>query len=184
MLRYQPTLRTTRLQLRPFVAEDAKSLRELAGAREIADTTIGIPHPYTLVAAKSWIASLSHFFRNGTAVHFAVELRETPTLIGSAALREIGSEHRQGELAFWIGTDWWGSGYGTEAAWEVVRFGLEEMELNRIYAYALARSPASSKVLSALGMKQEGVLRQRIRKWGAFEDVSIYAILLEEATGK
>jgi ribosomal-protein-alanine N-acetyltransferase len=166
------------------VAEDATPLHELAGAREVADTTIGIPHPYSLAAAKSWIASLTHFFRNGTAVHFAVELRETPTLIGSVSLRDMDSEHRQGELAFWIGTDWWKRGYATEAAWEAVRFGLEEMELNRIYAYSLVRSPASSKVLAALGMRQEGVLRQRIRKWGAFEDVSIYALLLEDATGK
>jgi RimJ/RimL family protein N-acetyltransferase len=184
LLRYQPTLRTTRLQLRPFVAEDAVPLHELAGAREVADTTIGIPHPYSLAAAKSWIAALSHFFRNGTAVHFAVELRETPTLIGAVSLRDIDSEHRQGELAFWIGTDWWKRGYATEAAWEAVRFGLEEMELNRVYAHALARSPASSKVLAALGMRQEGVLRQRIRKWGTFEDVSLYSILLEDATGK
>lgn len=53
MLRFQPSLRTTRFLLRPFLAEDAPDLQELAGAREIADTTISIPHPYSLAFAKS-----------------------------------------------------------------------------------------------------------------------------------
>jgi len=32
-------------------------------------------------------------------------------------------------------------------------------------------------VLEKIGMKREGLLRQRIRKWGVFEDVVILAIL-------
>jgi RimJ/RimL family protein N-acetyltransferase len=36
-------------------------------------------------------------------------------------------------------------------------------------------------VLLALGVKQEGLLRQRLRKWGRFEDVSVYSILIGDA---
>ena len=31
-----------------------------------------------------------------------------------------------------------------------------------------------------IGMKREGVLRQRVRKWGQFEDVVLMALLREE----
>ena len=42
----QPTLVTERLTLRPFLPDDAFDIERLAGMREIADTTLTIPHPY------------------------------------------------------------------------------------------------------------------------------------------
>ena len=48
----QPILRTQRLVLRPFVVDDALGVQVLAGAREIADTTLHIPHPYPAGAAE------------------------------------------------------------------------------------------------------------------------------------
>ena len=39
---------------------------------------------------------------------------------------------------------------------------------------------ASINVLRKIGMKQEGVLRQRARKWGVFEDVVCLAALAED----
>ena len=54
----QPVLRTSRLALRPFVLDDALAVQMLAGAREVADTTMHIPHPYPLGAAQVWIGIL------------------------------------------------------------------------------------------------------------------------------
>ena len=52
-------LKTERLILRPLVAEDAPSVARLAGRREIADTTLSIPHPYSEQQAREWIAMRS-----------------------------------------------------------------------------------------------------------------------------
>ncbi len=41
----------------------------------------------------------------------------------------------------------------------------------------MVRNPASGRVLEKVGMKREGLLRQRVRKWGVFEDVVLMAIL-------
>jgi [ribosomal protein S5]-alanine N-acetyltransferase len=35
-------------------------------------------------------------------------------------------------------------------------------------------------VLRAVGMQREGVLRQRVQKWGVYEDVVLYAVLRDE----
>ncbi len=180
MLRHPPSLRTERLRLRPFIAEDADAIHQLAGVRELADTAISIPHPFSLAAAKSWIAGLPHFFRTGTAVQFALALKSSTELIGSVALEAIDSQNAQAELTFWVGAPWRGVGYATEAAGETIRFGFSQLSLNCIYAHHLARDPKSGHVLRKLGMKQEGVLRQRVRKWGVFEDLVLYAILRED----
>ncbi len=181
MLRYQPSFQSERLRMRPFIADDAPALHHLADVREIADTTITIPHPFSLAAAKTWIASLPHLFRAGTAVHFAMELNETGELIGASALRDIDKAHCRAEIDFWLGVPWWGQGFATEVARATLRFGFRELALNRIYAYAMVRHKSSEKIFHKLGMQQEGLLRQGVRKWGEFEDVALYTILSEEA---
>ncbi|HEU5303919.1 MAG TPA: GNAT family N-acetyltransferase [Gemmatimonadales bacterium] len=175
-----PTLRTARLLLGRFEPEDAAELQRLASAREIADTTLSIPHPYALDHARAWIANQRRESVRGRATNFAVRLSPGSTLIGSIGLRDIDPEHLQAELGFWIGREWWGQGYASEAAREMIRFGFDELGLNRIYAHHMVRNPAAGHVLRHAGMQREGLLRERVRKWGVFEDVVLYAILREE----
>ena len=65
----------------------------------------------------------------------------------------------------------------TEALRAVVRFGFEEMNLNRIEAQHETANPASGRVMEKVGMRKEGVLRQRLRNKGKFVDVALYAVL-------
>jgi RimJ/RimL family protein N-acetyltransferase len=179
----KPTLRTARLVLGEFTLGDAADVQRLAGAREIADTTLAIPHPYELKHALEWIEQQQLETAGGPSLSFAVRLLSTGALIGSVGLRDIDPEHRHAELGFWIGRDWWGHGYAREAAGAVLRFGFEVLELNRISAHHLARNPASGRVLRAVGMQREGMLRQRVRKWEKYEDVVLYAILRSDLDG-
>ena len=174
-----PAIRTARLLLRPFVASDAGRVAELAGAFEIADTTISIPHPYPPELAGDWIAKHEQEPYRSHAVTLAVS-EPASGLVGCVELRDIDSEHAQAELGFWIGKPFWGLGYATEACAALLRFGYESLDLNRVYAHHMARNPASGRVLLKLGMCHEGLLRQRVRKWGRFEDVMVYAALRED----
>lgn len=76
----------------------------------------------------------------------------------------------------------WGQGFATEAARAVVRHGFETLGLNRIYAHHMTRNLSSGRVLERIGMRREGLLRQRVLKWGRFEDVVIYAVLRGDVT--
>ena len=175
-----PTIRTERLLLRPFARADAGAVTELAGAFEIADTTISVPHPYSLQVAVDWIAGHRRARQRGQGFRFAVTQAESAQLVGCVELRDLNQEHAQAEMGFWIGRPFWGHGYASEAGSAIVRFGFESLGLNRIYAFHMARNPASGKVLQKLGMQREGILRQRVRKWGRFEDVMAYAVLRSE----
>jgi RimJ/RimL family protein N-acetyltransferase len=176
----QPNLETERLLLRPLTLDDAASVARLAGSREIAHTTTTIPHPYSEEQARVWIAAHTGQSDAGKAMVFGVVTREDAQLIGAVGLREIDSEHSQAEMGFWIGVQSWGKGYATEAARRVVRYAFEESKLNRVYAHHMVRNPASGRVLEKVGMKREGLLRQRVRKWGVFEDVVLLAILHDD----
>ena len=178
----QPTFTTERLILRPLAAFDAEEIRSQAGQREIAATTLAIPHPYPEGVAERWIAALAGKFERGEEAVFGVVLQAESRLIGAVGLR-IEQEHQAAEMGYWIGKDYWGQGYATEAARVVLRYGFECWRLHRIYAHHMGKNPASGRVLQKLGMQHEGRLRQHIQKWGVREDLEFYGILRSEWVG-
>ena len=175
----QSTLETSRLVLRPFRASDAPAVRQLAGDRLIADTTLSIPHPYEDGAAEEWIATHAPAFKAGTLAVFAMVRREDEGLVGAISLK-IDRDFDKAELGYWVGTPFWNSGYATEAAVAIIDYGFRDRNLNRISAKHLARNPASGRVMQKAGMQPEGTARQDTKKWGRYEDLVSYGILREE----
>ncbi len=174
-----PTLTTQRLRLRPFSLDDALRVQELAGAYEIAETTANIPHPYEDGVAEEWISTHAEAFEHEQGVSLAIELLPDGPLIGAIGLM-LHLKHEWAELGYWIGVPYWNRGYCTEAAREVLRYGFQEMGLNRIQARYMPKNPASGRVMEKIGMQREGVLRQSLKRFGEIEDAVMYSILRSE----
>lgn len=174
----QPELRTARLTLRPFRASDAPGVRRLAGAREIAENTLNVPHPYPEGAAEAWIASHGPAFARGEMAAFAVT-QPDGTLVGACGLR-MESEDAIAELGYWIGVPYWNRGYASEASRAVVDFGFETLGLQRIWARVFVRNPASARVAEKAGLRHEGTLRRNLRKGDELLDHHVHGILREE----
>lgn len=175
----QPTLITERLTLRPFVADDAFNVERLAGMREIADTTLNIPHPYPHGGAGDWIGLHTPAWNEGSSATFAIVATDSAKLVGAISLM-IKREHRRAELGYWIALDSWNRGYATEASRRVIDFGFEVLGLHRIEARHFLRNPASGRVMRKLGMQQEGVERDWAIKWDRYESLAVYSILEPE----
>ena len=175
----QPTLTTDRLTLRPFRADDAFDIERLAGVREIADTTLTIPHPYPHGAAAEWILTHAPAWEKGTAATFAVVENESGRLVGVAALM-IKRDHRRAELGYWVALDRWNQGYATESNQRLVDFGFEVLGLHRIESRHFLRNPASGRVMLKLGMKAEGIERDAAVKGDRYESFAVYSILEDE----
>jgi RimJ/RimL family protein N-acetyltransferase len=177
----QPTLATERLILRPFRLDDASEVQRLAGAAQVADTALNIPHPYLDGMAEAWIATHESAFDRGDLVVFAIALAAGP-LVGAISLR-LEPDHGRAELGYWVGVPYWGRGYATEAGRAVIGYGFDVLGLNRIHAAHLVRNPASGRVMVKLGMLREGTHRQHVRKDGRFEDLDRWAILRTDSRG-
>jgi ribosomal-protein-alanine N-acetyltransferase len=178
-LKNQPTLKTERLLIRPFELADGPRVQLLAGDKDIASTTLNIPHPYEDGMAEEWISTHREGFEKGEFINFAIVLSSTNELIGAIGLT-LRQEHVHAELGYWVGKPYWNSGYCTEASNRVVKYGFEDLSLHRIHAMHLSRNPASGKVMQKIGMKPEGRRREHILKWGTFEDVECYGLLKSE----
>lgn len=175
-----PVLRTRRLQLRPLRRSDALAIQKAASMRDIADTMISLPHPYPGGEAERYIARQQAEREADHATTFVIEQKKDGLFCGLVEIREIEREHSQAELSFWLTVEYWGQGYMSEAVHAVLPYVFTSLNLNRLYAYHMLRNPGSGCVLEKNGFKQEGLLRQRVRKWEQFEDVALWAVLKQE----
>ena len=174
-----PTLQSKRLLLRPFQLSDATDVQRLAGEKEVAATTLNIPHPYLDGMAESWIATHADQFEENNAVTLAILLKEDAILVGAIGLTNVAPNH-QAEMGYWIGKPYWNHGFCTEAAARLIRYAFDDMGLIRIHAHHLHRNPASGRVMRKLGMQHEGTLRQHVKQGGLPDDVEFYGILQHE----
>src|SRR5258708_37499397 len=115
-------LQTERLTLRLHARSDIPALMPLIGAREVAATTLRIPHPYTEADAQNFIAGTQEELSSGSGLRLGIVLRESDTLCGGVGLR-VEPDHRRAALGYWIGVPHWGerllhgSGQGDGAIW-------------------------------------------------------------------
>ena len=167
---------TERLLLRPWTESDIPALIPLIGAREVAATTLRIPHPYTYEDAEAFLRHSREVNEGGQGVRLAVLLREDATLCGGIGL-VTEPRHQHAELGYWLGVPYWGKGYATEAARAVVDYGFNELKLHRIFASHFPNNPASGRILRKIGMTYEGRLRDHIYKWDEFHDMELYGIV-------
>jgi [ribosomal protein S5]-alanine N-acetyltransferase len=171
----QPTLETPRVRLRPYTETDIPELLPLIGTPEVAATTLRIAHPYTEQDAKAFLS----LAKDPGKLWLAITLRSDGRQIGGIGLR-VENQHQHAELGYWLGAPFWGHGYATEAAREILRYGFETLALHRIFASHFKHNPASGRVLKKIGMKYEGCQREHLLKWDRFVDSELYGILRRE----
>lgn len=172
-----PTLKTPRLTLRPFNLDDAKEVQRQAGHPDVAATTATIPHPYLDGMAEQWITGHAISFEAGTDVAWAMTMADSGKLVGCISLMGISRTHKRGEVAYWVGKEFWGQGFCTEATKAVIQYSFEKLDLVRVTSRHMHSNPASGKVMLKAGMQQEGILRKDYSKNGQFVDMVVYGIL-------
>lgn len=178
-MKTMPTLKSERLTLQAFKLDDAKDVQKLAGDKRIAVTTLDIPHPYPDGAAEEWIATHQKEYEENKSIIWAITKNDNEKLIGAISFT-LRLEFSKAEFGFWIGVPYWNKGYATEALSTILKYGFEELKLNKIYAHHFHTNPASGKVMLKNGLKEEGYLREDIIKNGKYIDVKIYSILRSE----
>lgn len=162
------------ISLQKPVRADAKRLASAGNHPVIASTMISLPSPFMTKDAEAWIAGLAE--RSDVDGYLIID-RVQSALIGAAELRDIDQEHRQAEASFWLTPACWGRGFASAALLKLTRIAFDRHGLNRVYAFHMARNPASGRVMAKCGFHVEGRLRERVWKEGRGEDVILWSRL-------
>lgn len=172
-------LETKRLLLRRLTTDDSERVEELAGDYDVAKSTLNIPHPYPKGSAIQFIESILIAEKNNKIVMFAITEKESKLLIGLININ-LSAPYKRGELAYWVGKQYWGKGYGTEATKALLEYGFNQLNLNKIFAASFTSNPGSWRIMEKVGLKYEGTLKQHVARFGQFYDLAYYGLLKEE----
>ena len=150
------TIKTARLNLRPFDETDARRIAYLAGDYDVARSCGRVPHPYSYKMAVDWLATHPKKLESGAEFPFAIEL-ERDGLIGSIGVNRLGkTPAAPWELGYWLGKPYWGLGYATEAACALMQWAQAELGAKVFTAGHFTDNPVSGNVLVKLGFIRAG----------------------------
>jgi len=170
-----PNLETDHLILRPLREADFADFFEYAQDPAVASSGMWTPYESEEIARADFTHLLS-LYPHGF-MWWALEEKADGKMIGRCQLDRYDPDDARAEISYALNQRYWGRGYISEAASCVVRYGFENLKLNRISAAVFPDNMASVRILEKLQMTREGCLRQHRTVDGIRKDVLLYAVL-------
>ena len=138
---------TERLTTKKLSALDKARLTELIGDPSVSETLSNVPYPYTDEDAEYWMGIVH-------SSEFNLNIFHDGLLIGGIGLTPQGDGCC--ELGYWLGFEYWGKGYATEACHSLLDYASIETCFRQVRANVYEGNSASSNVLEKVGFKQIG----------------------------
>ncbi|MFE8699775.1 GNAT family N-acetyltransferase [Cytobacillus sp. FJAT-54145] len=183
MIMYEgtPKIETKRLTLRRLEHIDAQSVYDnWISDERVTDNRINAAHKSISETVERLVKIVSGYDSKDFC-YWGVELKSCGELIGEIDLYNFDSSTGNCEVSYSIGYKWWKQGYGTEALRAVVDYGFRYMNIHKISAAHNTDNPASGKIMSKVGMVQEGIIKHMIRNSkNQYKDCAIWGILQED----
>lgn len=144
-------LETERLVINAFSPSDKKVWRTIEANPEVRKYIDG--QPLSPKDADAYIDEIIESYRTNGFGRYAVRHRESGLLMGMCGFRAI----RYGlDFGYRYAPEYWGQGYGFEAASSVLDFGLNKQKLGPIVALAFKANTASIHLIEKLKFKSLG----------------------------
>ena len=176
-------LKTKRLAIDPFTENDARDFYEIVNNPEVLRYI-----PESRVSFEKFMETFGRVQEryktnrpnNITRFSLAVREQETRRLAGWVGLGRLEINPEEIEIYYGMGRESWGRGYATEAARELLKYGFENLKLDRIVAIVLPDNHASVRVIEKIGLKFVRDIAGLPEKHKFFEGVKYFALTRTE----
>ena len=131
---------------------------------------------------KAWYTSL---LANSKDYTRGIFLTSDGSLVGYAGICNISDFNKSGEYFILIGNkELWGKGIGTSVSQQIIDYGFEKLNLNRIFLTVSEPNIGGILAYKKAGFKIEGRLRDACFRDGNFHDKIVMSILKSEFNDK
>ncbi len=169
---------TKRLALTEIKIEDINDIHILNSIPEVDEfNTLGIPK--TIKDTEKIFIPLINAQQKKTRDSYTwkITLKETNQFIGMAGFTLSNDKFKLGEIYYKLHPDYWGNGYATEIAKQLVKTGFDDFDLQKVEAGVATENIKSIRVLEKIGMTREGLRRKILPIRGVWKDNYHYAIV-------
>ena len=156
-------IRTARLLLRPFTADDLAAHHAAVWGDPQVTTFLPGGQPRSLEETQLVLNRYLSCWERDNDAAWAVVLPESGRLIGECGMSVKANRERDVEISYALASDQWGQGYATEVARACLHFGFEGFGLPYLRAVASPENAASRRVMEKLGMTFDGLIRYPVR---------------------
>lgn len=150
-----PELRTSRLHLRVWRADDRKPFAAMNGdARVMAY----FPAPLSAAESDALAMHIEAGFQQRGFGFWAVEIPSVTTFAGFIGLSVPQFETHFTpcvEIGWRLAAEHWNHGYATEGAQAALAFGFDTLQLNEIVAFTAVGNVRSRRVMEKIGMSHD-----------------------------
>ena len=129
---------------------------------------------------RSYLEYLAGRYRLGQHYEWAMVSKADGHMIGTCGFSRIECPQNAAEIGYVLNPAYRGQGLVAEAAERVLRFGFDVLGLHRVEARYMVGNDASRRVMEKLGMQFEGVRRGSMLVKGAYRDIGICSVLVNE----
>ena len=180
----QLPIRTTRLTLRPFAADDFAAYADYQ-SRDDVYRYLYARAPVGEALAQQFRQMLeAPFERDGDKLTLAVTRNDDGAVLGEVLLKLASTAALQCEVGYVFHPGYGGQGYATEAAGAMIDVGFSQLGFHRIFARLDAANAGSVGVAERLGLRREAHLIQNDCFNSVWGDEFIYAVLAAEWTAR
>lgn len=127
--------------------------------------------------AAGMVVEIADRFGRREMLNWMVADPRSDAVIGTCTLFHFDARHRRAEIGYALRSDLWGRGLASEAVSQVLDWGFRALGLHRIEADIDPRNAASRRLLTRLGFKSEGRLRERFFVGDEATDSEIFGLL-------
>ena len=150
---------TERLILRKLTEADVDNIFLLDSNPDVMKY-VGVPPSISKEQSEKMIENiLNQYEKNGTG-RLAVIEKETNKFIGWSGIKllteEVNGFKNVYELGYRFLPEFWGKGYATESAKASLDLGFNQLNAEKIYAYADVDNESSNHILTKLGFENKG----------------------------
>ena len=155
-----PTFYSSRLLLRELVESDAQSYeRHFVDYRVIRTLADGVPWPYPKGGVLRYIQTEVAPFQGVDRWTWAIALKEEPVDVIGAV--DLFKEPRPANRGFWLGYEYWGRGYMTEALEPVTEYAFESLGFEKLIFANAAGNIRSARIKEKSGARPIGIVPGR-----------------------
>ncbi len=146
------TLETERLLLRAWKNEDVETYYQINQDPKVIEFLLG---PMSKEQVEKFIVDKNQTLREENYTLWALEEKATGAMIGCIGIQEIPSLipfAGKMEIAWRLGSQYWGNGYAPEGAHAVLDYAFETLGFEDIFSFTTTTNKRSQRVMEKIGM--------------------------------